>query len=255
MMSMASSTVGDAMNYVEDTIGEELEKTALKGLRKSIAKHKGKVIGLGVGAPVAYSLFQSAREADREAGGIPQALDDAMDGVDSGLDEVDRVMDEGFSDKQKALAALGALGLAGVGGYKAYKSLSGREKVSKLSPATKDALKTVVPFYLGLGGVTYLGAKSLAGSRKGEGEGVHEDPSAPLSEEAALDGETETSSSFGDSLTNKQKAALGLGAAGLVGALGYGAYRGLTGSDKKIKIPSKNLELGMSAAELAALGI
>ena len=130
MMSMAFFTVGNAMNYVEDTIGEELEKTALKSLGNSIAKHKGKAIGTLVGLPVVYSLFQSAREADREAGGIPQALDDAMDGVDSGLDEVDRVMDEGFSDKQKALAALGALGLAGVGGYKAYKSLSGREKVS-----------------------------------------------------------------------------------------------------------------------------
>lgn len=123
MMSMASSTVGDAMNYVEDTIGEELEKTALKGLGKSIANHKGKstLIGATVGLPVAYSLLQSAREADREAGGIPQALDDAMDSVDTGLDVVDEAIDttienKGLTDKQKALIALGALGLAG-GGY------------------------------------------------------------------------------------------------------------------------------------------
>jgi len=161
------------MNYIEDTIGEELEKTALKGLRQAIANNKGKstLIGATVGLPVAYSLLQSAREADREAGGIPQALDDAMDGVDSGLDEVDRIIDEGFSDKQKALAALGALGLAGVGGYKAYKSLSGREKVSKLSPATKDALKTVVPFYLGVGGLgtaAYYGTRSPGGDSQGE---------------------------------------------------------------------------------------
>lgn len=128
IMSMASSTAGDAMNYVEDTIGEELEKTALKGLGKSIAKHKRPIIGATVGVPVLAALAHSAREADREAGGIPQALDDAMDRVDSGLDEVDRVIDEGFSDKQKALAALGALGLAGFGGYKAYQSLSEKNK-------------------------------------------------------------------------------------------------------------------------------
>lgn len=153
MMSTASSTAGDAMNYVEDTIGEELEKTALKGIGRAIANNKGKsaLIGATVGLPVAYSLLQSAREADREAGGIPQALDDAMDGVDSGLDEVDRVMDEGLSDKQKALAALGALGLAGVGGYKAYKSLSGREKVSyKLDRSTLGALAVGVPIVGGL---------------------------------------------------------------------------------------------------------
>ena len=127
-MSTASFTAGDTMNYVEDTIGQDLEKTALKSLGKTIAKHKGKAIGLTVGVPVVYSLMQSAREADREDGGVPQALDNTMDSLDAGLDEVDRIIDEGLSDKQKALAALGALGLAGVGGYKAYKSLSGKNK-------------------------------------------------------------------------------------------------------------------------------
>ena len=220
MMSMASSTVGDAMNYIEDTIGEKLEKTAIKvkskghavaaalsipamvalyntewyqdhgrdfrrrrhwknerekgeikkkvlaaaaalglagatgygihrmtedggeskrekkanigggiaQLGRAIAKHKRPVIGATVGVPVLAALASSAREADRKAGGIPQALDNTMDNLDAGLDEVDRIMDEGLSDKQKALAALGTLGLAGVGGYKAYKSLSGKSK-------------------------------------------------------------------------------------------------------------------------------
>lgn len=248
MMSMAFSTAGDAMNYVEDTIGEELEKTALKGLGQAIAKHKGKAIGLGVGVPVAYSLLQSAREADREAGGIPQALDNTMDSLDAGLDEVDRIIDEGLSDKQKALAALGALGLAGVGGYKAYKSLSGREKVSfRLSRSTIVPALASVPVITGL--------SMVAGNEYGKYLKEEVRRREALKEEATLNEEAEASSSFGDSLTNRQKAALGLGAASLVGALGYGAYRGLTGSDKKIRIPSKNLELGVSTAELAALGI
>ena len=120
MMSTAFSTVGDAMNYVEDTISEELEKIALKGIGRTIANNKGKstLIGATVGLPVAYSLLQSAREADREAGGIPQAIDDAMDGVDTGLDVVDEAIDttiesQRLTDKQKALIALGALGLVG----------------------------------------------------------------------------------------------------------------------------------------------
>ena len=135
MMSTAFSTAGDAMNYVEDTISEELEKTALKGLGRAISKHKRPIIGATVGVPVLAALAYSAREADRKAGGFPQALDDTLDKVDSGLDELDRVIDEGPSNKQKALAALGALGLVGAGGYGIYRGLKGQDKVAFITRA------------------------------------------------------------------------------------------------------------------------